>query len=57
MQLLKELPVREFQRPIRDFITPTTQAIVVYKPVREQHDIRIHAILEPQVHDGLWMRL
>lgn len=57
VQSPQELLVRKRQASRCDRIGPTLQSIAVYELVRQQHDLRVHAILVREVYHGFRLRI
>ena len=56
MQPLQKCPIFQLQCPVRHFLT-VFQLVLVDELIGERHDLSIHSVLEPQMHDCLRMSL
>ena len=56
MQPLQKCPIFQLQCPVRHFLT-AFQLVLVDESIGERHDLSIHSVLEPQMHDRLRMSL
>jgi hypothetical protein len=57
MQPPQKRPIFQLQRPVRHLLIPASQPVLVDESIGERHDLSIHSVLEPQIHDSLRMSL
>ena len=57
MQPPQKRPIFQLQRPVRHLLIPASQPVLVNESIGERHDLSIHSVLEPQIHDSLRMSL
>ena len=52
---LQERAIGKDQASLSNFFRSTPQSIVVYEPVRQQHNVFVHPVLVSKVHNCIWV--